>query len=67
MAEASEEVEQMVSMADALVLNFCTLSHRQVTSMLNAGYVRMPEGSPSFWILLVQEQKDAGRKRTITP
>jgi hydroxyethylthiazole kinase len=38
MAEVPEEVGEMVSMTDALVFNTGTLSHQQVTSMLNAGY-----------------------------
>ena len=38
MAEAPEEVVEMVSMADALVLNIGTLSHQQVASMLDAGH-----------------------------
>src|SRR5208283_4807209 len=37
MAEAPEEVEEMVSRADALVLNLGTLSRHQVNSMLRAG------------------------------
>lgn len=37
MAEAPEEVEEMVSMANALVLNIGTLSRQQVVSMLDAG------------------------------
>ena len=46
MAEAPKEVEEMVSMADALVLNIGTLSHQQVTSMLNAGYEANARGIP---------------------
>ena len=46
MAEAPEEVREMVSMADALVLNIGTLSHQQVTSMLNAGYAANARGIP---------------------
>jgi hydroxyethylthiazole kinase len=38
MAEAAEEVEQMVSMAGALVLNIGTLRAEQVESMLIAGH-----------------------------
>jgi hydroxyethylthiazole kinase len=37
MAEASEEVGEMVAIADALVLNIGTLSKQQITSMLDAG------------------------------
>ncbi|MCX6682474.1 MAG: hydroxyethylthiazole kinase [Methanoregula sp.] len=37
MAEAPEEVREMVAMADALVLNIGTLSRRQVGAMLSAG------------------------------
>jgi len=37
MAEALEEVEEMVSRADALVVNIGTLSRSQVESMLKAG------------------------------
>ncbi|HOT95359.1 MAG TPA: hydroxyethylthiazole kinase, partial [Methanoregulaceae archaeon] len=37
MAEAPEEVAEMVSMADALVLNIGTLSAQQVGSMFLAG------------------------------
>jgi len=37
MAEAPEEVEEMVSRADALVLNLGTLTRHQVDSMLKAG------------------------------
>jgi hydroxyethylthiazole kinase len=37
MAEAPEEVEEMVAMADALVLNIGTLSRQQVGAMLYAG------------------------------
>jgi hydroxyethylthiazole kinase len=37
MADAAEEVAEMVSMANALVLNIGTLNERQVSSMLLAG------------------------------
>jgi hydroxyethylthiazole kinase len=37
MAEAPEEIEEMVAMADALVLNIGTLSWQQVASMREAG------------------------------
>jgi len=46
MAEAPEEAGEMVSMADALVLNIGTLSHQQVISMLNAGYAANARGIP---------------------
>lgn len=46
MAEAIEEVEEMVGMAGALVLNIGTLRHEQVESMLLAGHQANRLGIP---------------------
>ena len=46
MAEAPEEVVEMASMADALVLNIGTLSASQVDSMLLAGRAANDQNCP---------------------
>jgi hydroxyethylthiazole kinase len=46
MAEAIEEVTEMVALADALVLNIGTLSRRQVTAMVKAGRRANRKGIP---------------------
>ena len=46
MAEAPEEVAEMASMADALVLNIGTLSSHQVEAMLRAGRTANARGIP---------------------
>jgi len=61
MAEASEEVEEMVAMADALVLNIGTLSRLQVESMLTAGRKSNALGIP---VILDPVGAGATRMRT---
>jgi hydroxyethylthiazole kinase len=46
MAHAAEEVEEMVSLASALVLNIGTLSERWIESMLRAGVAANARGVP---------------------
>lgn len=61
MAEAAEEVEEMVSRADALVLNLGTLSRHQVNSMLKAGRTANTCGFP---VILDPVGAGATRMRT---
>jgi len=63
MAEAPEEVEEMVSRADALVLNLGTLSRFQVKSMLKAGRAANSCGIP---VILDPVGAGATRMRTET-
>ena len=51
MAHAREEVEEMVGLAGALVLNIGTLSSHWVEAMLAAGRAANGAGSRSCWIL----------------
>jgi len=46
MAEAMEEVAEMVTIADALVLNIGTLSRQQILSMIEAGHAANQKGIP---------------------
>ena len=63
MADAAEEVEEMVSMAGSLVLNIGTLNDRQVDSMLLAGMEANERGIP---IVLDPVGAGATRYRTET-
>ena len=63
MADALEEVEEMVSMAGSLVLNIGTLNDRQVDSMLLAGKMANQRGIP---IVLDPVGAGATRYRTET-
>ncbi|MGD0818925.1 MAG: hydroxyethylthiazole kinase [Methanomassiliicoccales archaeon] len=63
MADAAEEVEEMVSMAGSLVLNIGTLNDRQVESMLLAGKGANERGIP---VILDPVGAGATRYRTET-
>lgn len=63
MADAPEEVEEMVSMAGSLVLNIGTLNERQVSSMLIAGKMANERNIP---IVLDPVGAGATRYRTET-
>jgi len=61
MAHAAEEVEEMVSLADALVLNIGTLTPQWVEAMLRAGKKANALGCPLFSIRWVRRHPVANR------
>ena len=61
MAHAIEEVEEMVSLARALVINIGTLSTPWVQAMIKAGKKARRRRSRSCWIRWGAERHDSGQ------